>query len=58
MDILDIVFDLPQQLINLTAILKDFLFSTVTINGIEYSFWLIIAGVGVVALILFSIIKS
>lgn len=58
MNIIDIIFDLPQQLINLSAVLKDFLFSTVSIGGTEVSFWLILAGVGVVALILFSLIKS
>lgn len=57
MNIIDIIFDLPQQLIDLSAILKDFLFSTVNIGGIDVSFWLILAGVSVVALIIFSIVK-
>lgn len=56
--IIDIIWDLPGQLRDLGRTLKTFLFSTITINNTEISFWQILAGVGVVGLILYSIIKS
>lgn len=58
MSIIDIIFDIPVQLIKLANVLKSFLFEKITIAGIEFSFWGIFAGIGVVFLILYSIIKN
>lgn len=58
MDVVDIMFDLPQQLKSLMATLKDFLFSSVNIGGVEISFWGLLAGVGIISLIIISIING
>lgn len=58
MDIVDIIFDLPQQLKSLMETLKNFLFSSVNIGGVDISFWGVLAGVGIIALIIASIING
>lgn len=58
MDIVDIIFDLPEQLKSLMATLKDFLFSSVNIGGVDISFWGVLAGVGIISLMLVSIING
>lgn len=58
MDIVDIIFDLPEQLKSLMVTLKDFLFTSVNIGGVDISFWGVLAGVGIISLILVSIING
>lgn len=58
MDIVDIIFSLPEQLKNLSATLKDFLFASINIGGADVSFWTLLAGVGVVALIIISLVNG
>lgn len=58
MDIIDVIFDLPEQLNDLGSTLFTFLFQSITINDTEISFWLLLAGFGIVALIIYSIIRS
>lgn len=58
MDIIEVILDLPEKLKKLSDTLFTFLFSSITIDGNEYSFWLLLGGVGVVAIILYSIIKN
>lgn len=58
MDIVDIIFSLPEQLKSLSATLKDFLFASINIGGENVSFWTLLAGIGIVALILISIVNG
>lgn len=58
MDIIDIIFGLPEQLKNLAATLKDFLFASINIGGADVSFWTLLAGIGIVALIILSIVNG
>lgn len=58
MDIIEVILDLPEKLKNLSDTLFTFLFSSITIGENEYSFWLLLGGIGVVAIILYSIIKN
>lgn len=58
MDIVDIIFSLPEQLKNLSATLKEFLFSSINIGGVDISFWTLLAGIGIVALIILSIVNG
>lgn len=58
MDIIEVILDLPEKLKTLSDTLFNFLFSSITIDGNEYSFWLLLGGVGLVAIILYSIIKN
>lgn len=58
MDIVDIIFDLPQQLKSLMGTLKEFLFSSVNIGGMDVSFWGILAGAGIISLIIISIVNG
>lgn len=56
--IVDFIFEIPRYLKDLSQVLFDFLGEKMEINGIEYSVIGIFAGIGVVALIIYSIIKS
>lgn len=58
MDIVDIIFDIPIKLMDLTEVLKEFLFSTITIGDVEVSGWMLLSGVGLITLIILSIIRS
>lgn len=58
MDIVDIIFSLPEQLKSLAATLKSFLFESVNINGVDISFWTLLAGVGIISLIIVSIVNG
>lgn len=58
MTIIDVLFDLPVKLTELTEVLFDFLFTTVDLFGIEVSFWGILGGIGVALLIVYSIVTN
>lgn len=58
MDIIEIIVDLPLKLKELAEVLKAFIFDGVQIGGTTYSIWLLLAGVGIVALIIFSIVRN
>lgn len=58
MDIVDVIFDLPGQLKSLMGTLKEFLFSSVNIGGEDISVWGLLAGVGIISLIIISIING
>lgn len=58
MDIVDIIFDIPEKLVNLTNTLKNFMFAEVNLGTFSVSVWAIVGGVGLVALLIFSIIRG
>lgn len=58
MDIVDIIFSLPEKLVDLMATLKEFMFSSVNINGTDISFWALLSGVAIIGLIILSIVNG
>ena len=58
MDLTDILFDIPEKLRGFANTLFDWIFTEITIGDLTLSVWQVIGGVGIVALILFSIIKN
>lgn len=58
MNIVEIIMNLPVQLSRLSEVLKDFIFTPVNIGGTEISLWLLLAGAGLIVLIIRSIIRS
>lgn len=58
MDIIDILFELPTALVQLAKVLQNFLFDTIKIGNTNVSLWLIICGVGIVAVLVYSFIKN
>lgn len=58
MDIVDIIFSLPEKLAELAETLKEFLFSSVNIGGTDVSFWALLSGIGIIAFIILSIVNG
>lgn len=58
MDIVDIIFSLPEKLVDLMSTLKEFMFSSVNINGTDISFWALLSGVAIIGLIILSIVNG
>lgn len=58
MDIVDIIFSLPEKLVDLMATLKEFMFSSININGTDISFWALLSGVAIIGLIILSIVNG
>lgn len=58
MDIVDIIFSLPEKLVDLMSTLKEFMFSSININGTDISFWALLSGVAIIGLIILSIVNG
>lgn len=58
MDIVDIIFSLPEKLVDLMSTLKEFMFSSVNINGTDISFWALLSGVAIIGFIILSIVNG
>lgn len=58
MDIVDIIFSLPEKLVDLMATLKEFMFSSININGTDISFWALLSGVAIIGLIILSLVNG
>lgn len=57
-NIINIIWDIPFKLVAFARTARDFMFRELTIGNITISVWGIVGGVGVLALILYSIIKN
>lgn len=58
MDIVDIIFAIPEKLKELTEVLRIFLFEPLEIAGTEISGWMILSGIGIIGLLIYSIVRS
>lgn len=58
MSIIDLVLDLPQKLQELVEVLQTWIFEGISIGGYTVSFWGLLGGVLITALIIYSIIRS
>lgn len=56
--IIDIIWDIPFKLVEFARTVRDFMFREITIGNLTLSVWGVVGGVGVLALILYSIIKN
>ena len=53
-----ILWDIPVKLLKLARVIRNFMFYQLNIGDLTISVWMLLGGVGLVALILYSIIKS
>ena len=58
MDIIDILFDLPEKLGGLVETLQLFLFQSIDIGGYQISFWGLLGGFLITVLIIGGIIGA
>lgn len=58
MDIIDIVLDIPTKLADLAATLQEWIFDGITLFGYNVSFWAILGGLLIGALIVLSIVRG
>lgn len=57
-NVTDLIFDLPEKLAGLGNALYNLITTGITIGDTTYSIWLLFGGVGLVALLIFIIIRG
>lgn len=58
MEIIDIIWDLPAKLARLSQTLQTFIFSSITVGDYTVSFWGLLGGVLLVALIIGGLVGA
>lgn len=58
MNIVDIIWEIPQKLADLAAVLQSFIFEGITIGEYTLSFWGLLGGVLITAFIIAGIVGA
>lgn len=52
------IFDLTNKIVSLFDTLKDFLFTEFSVFGNTFSMWALVGGVGIIALIIYGLVRG